>query len=203
MRISLKYALWLLAALPGVTGCDHKTAPAPVPQVLAPPIVDNPPPKPAEVSTADLPPPIIGNTPPPETKDTTPKPPEPVKKPVHRPKKPSAAQPAPAPAQETANATPPPVVTQPAPAPVPSVSAIGPLSGGASENAKSEVETRINSIERGVNGVNRTLSDAEAKTAAQIREFLKQAREALATGDVDGAKTLADKANVLLQELNQ
>ena len=47
-----------------------------------------------------------------------------------------------------------------------------------------------------------TLTDAETKTAAQIREFLKQAREALATGDTDGAHTLANKAKVLLSELN-
>ena len=32
------------------------------------------------------------------------------------------------------------------------------------------------------------------KTAAQIREFLKQARQALTSGDVDGAHTLAVKA---------
>jgi hypothetical protein len=45
------------------------------------------------------------------------------------------------------------------------------------------------------------MSDQEQKTAAHIREFLKQAREALASGDVDGARTLAAKAKVLLGEL--
>jgi len=53
-----------------------------------------------------------------------------------------------------------------------------------------------------LNGINRQLSDQEAKTAAQIREFLKQAREALTSGDVDGAHTLAVKAKVLLEELH-
>jgi hypothetical protein len=52
-----------------------------------------------------------------------------------------------------------------------------------------------------LNGLNRSLSAAEKKTAAQIREYLKQGREALISGDVDGAHTLAAKAKVLLDEL--
>jgi hypothetical protein len=83
------------------------------------------------------------------------------------------------------------------------VSAIGELSGGASGDQRSQTEEVINSTEKGVNGITRSLSDSEAKTAAQIHEFLKQAREALASGDVDGALTLAKKAKVLLNELNQ
>jgi hypothetical protein len=77
--------------------------------------------------------------------------------------------------QQAANNTP------PAPVETPAVSAIGQLSSGSSSD--------------------RTLNDQEQKTAAHIREFLKQAREALASGDVDGARTLAAKAKVLLGEL--
>jgi ribosomal protein S20 len=54
-----------------------------------------------------------------------------------------------------------------------------------------------------LNGITRQLSDSEKKTDAQIREFLKQAREALNTGDVDGADKLVTKAKVLLAELSQ
>jgi len=64
----------------------------------------------------------------------------------------------------------------------------------------------VNSIaatERGLNAITRKLSDQEQKTAAQIREFLKQARAALNSGDVDGAHTLAAKAKVLLGELSR
>jgi hypothetical protein len=61
----------------------------------------------------------------------------------------------------------------------------------------------IATTERGLNGITRSLNEQEQKTAAQIREFLKQAREALATNDVDGAHTLAVKAKVLLSELTQ
>jgi len=193
MRITVKCALWLLPVLPLVQGCDHKTQPTQT-QALAPPIVDTPPPKPATVSPADLPPPVVGAAKPDTTtKDTTPAP-EPPKKPVHRPKKPATQTPStttPTPTQETASA-----------GPVPSVSAVGKLTSGGSGDSKSQTEDLINSTEKGVNGITRSLNDSEAKTASQIREFIKQAREALATGDVDGASTLAKKAKVLLGELN-
>ena len=59
----------------------------------------------------------------------------------------------------------------------------------------------ITATERGLNGIHRTLSTQERKTVAQIRRFLKQAKQALTSGDVDGAHTLAAKAKVLLSEL--
>jgi hypothetical protein len=83
----------------------------------------------------------------------------------------------------------------------PEVSAIGQLSSGDPSDLRRQTADSITATERGLNGINRSLSDSEQKTAAQIREFLKQAREALATGDVDGAHTLAAKAKVLLSEL--
>jgi len=195
MRISVTHALrlaMLLAAFPLLQGCDQK-AQKTQPQVLAPPIVDTPPPKPAAVSTADLPPPVVGPTQPAQPSTTTAanQPTPPPKKPARKPK----TTPAPAqPTQDAANTT---------PASKSSVSAIGELSSGASGDARSQAEEEINSTEKGLNAINRSLSDAETKTAAQIREFLKQARAALTTGDVDGAITLTKKAKVLLAELNQ
>jgi hypothetical protein len=196
MRISVTQVSWLLpllALMPLVQGCDHKTQQAQT-QTLAPPIVDTPPPKPAAVATADLPPPVVGNPQPaPSTQpDSTIKPATPPKKPSH-PKKTTN----PAPAQTTQEAS------NASGKPASSVSAIGELSGGASGGQRSQTEEMISSTEKGVNGITRALSDAESKTAVQIHEFLKQAREALATGDVDGALTLAKKAKVLLTELNQ
>jgi hypothetical protein len=84
----------------------------------------------------------------------------------------------------------------------PGVSAIGQLSSGDPTDMKRETVESLTTIERGLNGINRQLSDSEQKTAAQIREYLKQARAALDTGDVDGAHTLAAKAKVLLGELS-
>jgi hypothetical protein len=192
MRISVTHASWLvalLALLPAMQGCDQK-AKTTQSQTLAPPIVDAPPPPPAAVSTADLPPPVVGNPQPtpPATADSGTKPAPPPKKPSH--KKTAPAAPAqPTPTQEATN-------------PSTSVSAIGELSGGASGDQRSQTQEMINATEKGVNSITRTLSDSETKTAAQIHEFLKQAREALTSGDVDGATTLAKKAKVLLAELN-
>jgi len=187
MRFTAKYAVGLLLPIL-LIGCDQKAKQTP-PQALAPPIVDTPPAKPAPVSTADLPPVIVVDNPPANTNtaNTAAKPVAPPKKP--RPKKVPPPT-TPTPTQEASNSG-------------SSVSAIGQLSGGDSGNFRIETENSLNSTEKGLNGVTRSLSDSETKTAAQIREFLKQAREALKTGDVDGAHTLALKAKVLLAELNQ
>jgi hypothetical protein len=84
------------------------------------------------------------------------------------------------------------------------VSAIGELSsGGDPSDQRRETDETIASTEHGLNGLGRTLNDQEQKTAAQIREYIKQAREALLSGDMDGAKTLAAKAKALLTELSQ
>jgi hypothetical protein len=81
------------------------------------------------------------------------------------------------------------------------VSAIGTLSSGEGSDMRRGTNDSIASTERGLNGLGRNLNAQEQKTAAQIREYLKQAREALISGDVDGASTLAAKAKVLLSEL--
>lgn len=90
-----------------------------------------------------------------------------------------------------------------APPPNPEVSAIGQLSSGDPANSRLQTENSIADIERRLNGINRTMSDSEQKTADHIREFLKQAKAALASGDVEGAHTLAAKARVLLAELTK
>jgi hypothetical protein len=83
------------------------------------------------------------------------------------------------------------------------VSAIGQLSSGDPPDLWRQTEDSIAVTERGLNTLNRSLSTQERKTAAQISKFLKQARQALNTGDVAGANTLAAKAKVLLSELTQ
>jgi hypothetical protein len=93
--------------------------------------------------------------------------------------------------------------TPPAPDESIGVSAIGQLSSGEPSDLRRETDESIVATEHGLNGLNRSLSDQEKKTAEQIREYIKKAREALNSGDVDGAHTLAAKAKVLLSELNQ
>ena len=84
----------------------------------------------------------------------------------------------------------------------PAASVIGPLSSGESSDLRKQTVDLLTVVERGLNGIVHKLSDSEQKTAAQIREYLKQARGALTTGDVDGAHTLGAKARLLLSELN-
>jgi hypothetical protein len=172
-----------LCLLPlSLTGCFHMTHQARV-VPLAPPIVDTPPPKP-EPSPTDLPPPVV--TPP------------------NQPTEPAAStQPQPPAKPSPAHRKPPAKNTQLALNASPGVSAIGQLSSGEPADLRQQTEDSIAATERGVNSITRELSGQEKKTAAQIREFLKQARAALASGDADGASTLAAKAKVLLGELSK
>jgi len=179
MRLPARSAAWLLPLL--LAGCHHKTQVAQ--HLPLAPAIEEPPPQ------LHLPPP--NEIPPPEA--TAPvqqpapvvaEPKEPEKKPSHRKK------------QANNN-------SQQASIPSPAVSAIGQLTTGDPPDVRQQTDASIESTEKSLNGINRTLSDQEAKTAAQIREFLKEARAALLAGDVDGAHTLAVKAKVLLDELQQ
>jgi hypothetical protein len=184
MRPSVRHLAWLLPLL--LTACFHRTNHSQV-QSLAPLIEEL---QPTTIPPLpSLPPPVVtlaDQTPASETKaeeppQKNPKPPVKRKKPVN------------ASTQQASNAA----------SESPGVSAIGQLSSGDSSDLRQQTIDSIAAIERGLNGINRSLSDQEKKTAAQIREFLKQARTALASGDVDGAHTLAAKAKVLLGELSQ
>ena len=193
--------MWLLPLL--LTGCFHKTHQPPV-EVLAPPILDAPPPKPASAPT-DLPPPVVTV---PGQNESTGTNAEPQKPPVRHRKPPASST------QQATNGTPS-ASTPSAPSSGGSgaaksgtggsggVSAIGHLSTGNPSELRQQTLESIAAVERGVNGISRRLSDQEQKTAAQIREYLKQAKAALSSGDVDGAHTLAAKAKVLLSELSQ
>ena len=83
------------------------------------------------------------------------------------------------------------------------VSAIGQLSAGEPSDLRRQTSDSIASTERGLNSITRALNDQEQRTASHIREFLKLARAAIISGDVDGAHTLAVKAKILLGELTR
>ncbi|MGA9671576.1 MAG: hypothetical protein WBQ94_20365 [Terracidiphilus sp.] len=187
MKTPARVVAWLIPFL--LVGCVHKNTTQVQP--LAPPIEDAPPPQPS-LAPADLPPPVV--TVPPQTSSTDananaqtqppPKPPVRHKRPQQQP------APPPQPSQQATNES-------------SGVSAIGQLSSGAPSDQKQQTSDSIAATEKGLNGITRGLNDQEQKTAAQIREWLKQARKALDSGDVDGAHTLVAKAKALLTELNQ
>jgi hypothetical protein len=162
-----------------LAGCHHK---AKVAQNLPlAPAIEEPPPQLHLPPPNDLPPPEVTATVQQPTPVITPSK-EPDKKPVHR-KKPANAN-----SQQASIAS-------------PAVSAIGQLTTGDPVDVRQQTDASIESTEKSLNSINRSLSDQELKTAAQIREFLKEARTALTAGDIDGAHTLATKAKVLLDEL--
>jgi outer membrane biosynthesis protein TonB len=188
MKFPARIAVWLLPLL--LAGCFHRTQQAKV-QPLAPPIEDTPPPK-SSPKPADLPPPVISvpNQAPAQGEQAAAEPLPKPKPPVRHKKTPATgSQPAPN-TQVASNGT-------------PGVSAIGQLSSGDPSDLKRETANSISAIEHGLNSIGRKLNDQEMKTAGQIREYLKQARAALVSGDVDGAHTLAAKAKVLLGELSR
>lgn len=78
-----------------------------------------------------------------------------------------------------------------------------PPNDSANASDRHAILNLIDSTENGLNEIKRPLSSSEQKTAAQIRTFITHARDALKTGDLDGARTLATKAHLLLQELTQ
>lgn len=188
MKAPAKSVLLLLPLL--AAGCIHKTEQAQT-QPLAPPIVDTPPPSPTP-SPANLPPPVV----------TVPQTQQPQQQPEPTPAPPPETKPA---KRHTHHAKPEtkPAEQAPSAGSGSEVSAIGQLTPGDSGDLRYQTEQSIASTDQGLKRITRSLNDQEQKTAAQIREFLKQARAALGSGDVDGAHTLAMKAHVLLGELNK
>ncbi|MDE3201341.1 MAG: hypothetical protein KGN79_10525 [Acidobacteriota bacterium] len=177
---------WVLPLM--LAGCFHKQ-PQVINQPLAPPIADNFPPKPVPSPPAsELPPPVISQPAeqtqtaeqkPPEKPEETPQPPKKKRKPANH-----SAQVASSGEGNT-------------------VSAIGQLTAGDGGDLRSQTDASIQATDKALKGITRPLNDQEKKVVAQIQEFLKQARAALGSGDVDGAHTLAAKAKVLLDELNK
>jgi hypothetical protein len=190
MRLRAICVLWLLPFL--LTACVHKPHSSKS-QHYAPPFSDLPKP---EVLAVELPPSatIIPSQPLTSAANSQLQQPRKVRYRLRKPASKNLQQAASAEPQPSGSA--PPASTE-----SPEVSAIGKLSSGDPFDLRRQAEDSIAATERGLNSVGRTLSDSEQKTAAQIREFLKQARQALVSGDVDGAQTLASKAKVLLSEL--
>jgi len=183
MSRTARVALVLVLA---ITACHDKQQVQNQPP-LAPPIEDTPPPPPSK-APANLPPPVISEPQPqqPAAQAQETPPPTPPK-PKHHKRTPAELE-----ATELAQNNAP-----------PQVSAEGNFTPTEPANLRNETSGSITQIEKDLNAITRKLSEPEQKTRDQIREFLKQAKTALASGDVAGAHTLALKANVLLGELNQ
>ncbi len=83
--------------------------------------------------------------------------------------------------------------------------AIGELTAGGAANpqAQQEAADLIASIEKRLNVMSAQTVRRQRTQINRVRNFWRQAREALSTGDTDGAKTLATKAKLLLDDLEK
>jgi outer membrane biosynthesis protein TonB len=205
MKVANLCTSLLLLAL-GTTGCSHKSASAPQ-QAQAPPLQTgkgtlSPPETTQQQEKSETP---LASPLPPPSAQSVPLPPPTPKKVRKKPK--------PAPSKstdttQTAGATPAANgATAQVSTPVSgSGSPIGQLTTGDSalgERTKHETADLIGGTQQGLSGIKRSLTTDEQVTASQIRTFLKQAQQALDTGDTDGAHTLATKAKLLLDELTK
>jgi ATP-dependent exoDNAse (exonuclease V) beta subunit len=203
MKLYLTRLACLLSLV--ITACAHKNQAVNQPP-LAPP-VDDPPLSKPDNAPKDLPPVVI-TQPSQSSSDTTASTSQPDQpKPAPKHKKP-AAKPASTTSTSASSSTPAPAANAPpsnqqASSGAPEVPAIGQLSSGEPPDLRHQTEDSLNGTEHSLNTLNRKLNDQEEKTATQIREYIKQARAALTTNDLDGAHTLATKARLLLNELTQ
>ena len=192
MKLDARKVAWLLPLL--LSACAHNSNLSQM-QPMAPPIDDTPPPP--NLAPANLPSPVIAI--PKTDKPVIVVQEQPTKQPPKH-KKPASKTTGTTPANPAAGTTGAQVAEN---APPSEVNAGGEFATQVTPDSKKQAEESIVEIEKGLNGIGRKLNDAEEKTSMQIKEFLKQARTALNTGDVDGAKTLAAKAKALLGELGQ
>jgi hypothetical protein len=172
-------ALALLLAT-GLAGCRHKIAAFTIPHGAQAPVA-------LEEPQLPDPPPTIASLPVPELGPISP--PAPTPAPRRRP--------TPAPKEEQ----PPTQVAEAAPAEL----AIGTLSSGGdlAPQIQQQAQDMISSILKRIAALSTKTADAEKRQIRQVRHFLDQAQQALNTGDTEGAKNLATKAGLLMDDLEK
>jgi ribosomal protein S20 len=83
--------------------------------------------------------------------------------------------------------------------------AVGALTAGGETNpqTKQEAEDLIASIDKRLNALPAQKIEEEKAQVSKVRNFWKDAQDALKSGDAEGAKTLATKAKLLLDDLEK
>jgi ribosomal protein S20 len=85
------------------------------------------------------------------------------------------------------------------------IAGLGSLSSGGdtSPRAQQEAAGLISTNEKRISGLSTQKVEAEKSQLSKIRNFQKQAQDALSSGDTEGAKTLATKAKLLLDDIDK
>ena len=89
--------------------------------------------------------------------------------------------------------------------PEPGVAAIGALSSGgeADPQLQQEIRDLISAIQKRLAALPAALANQQRSQVRQVRLFLKQSQQALASGDAAAARTLATKAKVFMDEVEK
>jgi ribosomal protein S20 len=170
----------------GLSGCRHRMKIAPLPPIQTPVALEEIPPA-TNLPMLEMP--------------TVKLPPIPIAAAAARPKRErrrpvAKAAPVPPPAiAPTAPANPPPAEE----------SAIGALTAGgeADPQAKQTAADLIASIEKRLNALSPQATEEQKAQISKVRNFWRDAQEALKSGDAEGAMTLATKAKLLLDDLEK
>jgi len=176
-----KTPLWSLLLIAVLTGCRHKT-PFMIPSIAqaAPVDLEEPP---MLTATINEPLPVVVEMPAPTT---SPVPPKRIPRRVTPPK--------PAPPVQVASAE-----------PEPAAAAIGALSAGGETTPQNQQEARdlIAAIQKRLADLPKKTADQQKVPVRQIRRYLEQAQQALTSGDAEGAKVLATKAKLEMDEITK
>jgi ribosomal protein S20 len=167
----------------GLSGCRHKQPPiAPLPQITTPVALETPPP-PEKLPVIETPQVKL--------------PPTPIAAAAAKPQKERKRQPVVAPAP-----TPPPVQVASADAAT-ETAAIGALTAGGEANPRMQQEAAdlIAANDKRLNALPTQVTEDQKAQISKVKNFQRQAQEALTSGDAEGAKTLATKAKLLLDDL--
>lgn len=96
-------------------------------------------------------------------------------------------------------------VAPPPEAPPTQIATLGALApaGSADPKQQQELAGKIAAVDKRINDLPITTLDREQKQITKVRQFLKEASDALRGGDVEGAGILATKAELLLDDLTK
>ena len=181
-----------------VGGCHHRTVqPIVLPQTTPVPLANEP-----------VSPPLLSEPPKPKLPEV------PVAEAATKPKR--VRRKAKAPPTVAVAVTPPPVAAE-AHAPTTeagaataagereSAAAIGALTVGGEQDGKTKQDAAelIAANERRLNALPADVAKGQATLVAKVRNFQRDAQQALGSGDVEGARTLATKGKLLLDDLEK
>ena len=196
--------LVVCAALAPLTGCVKKkqpvvavAPPSAVPQATPQPTPEQiPPAQETQTPSQGTPPPEPTPTPTPVEAEAQPTPPEPDKsKPAAKP------HPSKKPVESTRN-TKPRIVVKPDAEPSTTAGQISPsISSADASQDQTTTEQLLQRTENNLNAIKRQLSSDEQAVVTQIRDYIKQSREATRQSDLVRAHNLAVKAQLLCDEL--